>query len=466
MKNRFISKSMRLLAHPLSLAAIGLMLANDLVFKALWPSWWTGKLSDFAGLFFLPFLAAAMLSLVVPARLVGGLAFGLTGAGFALLKMDPGINSLLGGLNLRAVLDPSDLAALLALLPAAWLWRKTPPGPALRLNWRLLVLPLAAAVTLGDAAAPDMGVACLQASDGSVLATTAYYQNSFLSHDGGLSWQSLAGEDTTQCSPQQDIPVLNSANGEILYRINRGQSVERSADGGKTWITEYTSSATSEQEEAYVKMTLAGNLSFRQGPYAALVDPATGNLVLAMGLDGILVRSIDGKYTWAAVGPYQHDSLKQAGVMGIAALLQNLIWVALLVALGWLFTRAVRQLGRGKVWVILGWIGLGVTSFVAAPQVASDSYMGIASIIALFFMSAATVIALLVASVRLQGEFFPVLRRALPQMVILGLACLLPYVLWGAGVLPSYVVAMAASIGLVVVGLVGFSVGKDVKRET
>jgi len=27
------------------------MLANDFILKPLWPSWWTGKLSDFAGLF-------------------------------------------------------------------------------------------------------------------------------------------------------------------------------------------------------------------------------------------------------------------------------------------------------------------------------------------------------------------------------------------------------------------------------
>ena len=466
MNNPYFSKSLRLLAHPLSLAAIGLMLANDTVFKTLWPSWWTGKLSDFAGMFFLPFLAAALLSAFVPGRWVGGLAFGITGVGYTLLKTNPGINALLGGLGLQARLDPSDLLALLALLPAAWLWRSakdTPVGPILRLNWRLLALPLAALVSLADAAAPDMGVACLQAGSDGVVATALYYQQSYLSSDGGLTWQVLEEQNPQQCQPQQDIPVLKSAAGDAQYRINRGQSVERSVDGGSTWSTEFSSSAMNEQEEVYMRMTRSGNLSFNQGPYAAVIDPVSGNLVLAMGLDGALVRDASGKYTWAAVGPYQHDSLKQAGVTGVILLIQNQIWLALLAALGWLFTRAARLLNKARVWVILGWVGLGFTSFLAAPQVASDGYLGIASIIALFFMTAATLVALLVAAIRLKGTVLGLFGRALPQMVALGLACLLPYVLWGVGVLPGYGWAIVGSAGLVVVLLVVFSVGK--RRE-
>jgi hypothetical protein len=466
MNNPYFSKSLRLLAHPLSLAAIGLMLANDAIFKNLWPSWWTGKLSDFAGLFFLPFLAAALLSLFAPGRRVGGLAFGITGAGFALMKLEPWLGPILGGLGLQARADPSDLLALLSLLPAGWMWRTVKAGPVMRLSWRLLALPLAALVTLADAAAPDMGVVCLQASDGAILASTAYYPQSFVSSDGGLSWQSLAGEGSVQCSPNQpDIPVLKSAAGDVEFWISRGKGIERSLDGGKTWTMDFSINGYSEQEQTYVRMTRPGNLMFTSGPYAAMIDPSTGNLVLAMGQEGVLVRNPGGQYTWVAVGTYQHDSLKEAGATGVALLLQYQIWLAALVGLGWLFTRAVRQLGKGKVWVILGWIGLGVTSFVATPQVASDSYLGIASIGALFFMSAATVIALLVAAIRLRGEAYRLFGRSLLQMAALAAACLLPYVLWGTSVLSQYWIAIAASAGLVVVLMVFFSVGKSVNPK-
>ncbi len=469
MNNPYFSKSLRLLAHPLSLAAIGLMLANDFIFKSLWPSWWTGKLSDFAGLFFLPFLAAAGLSLFVPGRLVGGLAFWITGAGFAQLKLDPGLAPLLGGLGLRARADPSDLLALLSLLPAGFLWLKVRPVQAMAgplPGWRLLALPLAALVTLADAAAPDMGITCLQASGGSIVATTPYYPKAFASSDGGLTWQSLAVEETMQCSPvREDIPVIQSAAGDAQFWIIPGRNIERSLDGGKTWSTDFYITGYSEQEQTYYRMTHSGNLSFSSGPYAAVIDPTTGNLVLAMGLEGVLVRNPGGHYTWVTVGSYRHDSLKEDGAMGAALLLGNQLWLAVLVGLGWLFTWAVRRLGKGRIWVILGWIGLAATSFAAAPQVASDSYLGIASIVALLFMTAATVIALLVAATRLKGESMGLFRGALPQMLALAAACLLPYVLWAAGVLPQFGITMLISTGLVVFLLIAFSVEKKVKVE-
>ena len=49
----------RTLTHPVSLAAIALLVINDHVLKQLAPGVITGKLSDFAGLVFFPLLLAA-----------------------------------------------------------------------------------------------------------------------------------------------------------------------------------------------------------------------------------------------------------------------------------------------------------------------------------------------------------------------------------------------------------------------
>jgi hypothetical protein len=46
------------LAHPAFVLALALLLANDLVLKAAFPGWVTGKLSDVAGLFVLPYFLA------------------------------------------------------------------------------------------------------------------------------------------------------------------------------------------------------------------------------------------------------------------------------------------------------------------------------------------------------------------------------------------------------------------------
>jgi hypothetical protein len=143
-------KALRLLCHPLSLAAIGLVLLNDFVLRPLAPSGWTGKLSDVGQLFFFPYLLSVLLALLAPGRLrrrasaIGGIAFAAVGAGFVLLKLSPTTNAwLLGtvhtltGVSIRAVPDPTDLWALPALALSAWTWFRSPaPGaPANRVGF-------------------------------------------------------------------------------------------------------------------------------------------------------------------------------------------------------------------------------------------------------------------------------------------------------------------------------------------
>ncbi|HMR11946.1 MAG TPA: hypothetical protein PKA88_39460 [Polyangiaceae bacterium] len=48
------------LLHPVVLSAVALLLLNDHVFKRLWPSAITGKLSDIAGLVFFPLFLQAL----------------------------------------------------------------------------------------------------------------------------------------------------------------------------------------------------------------------------------------------------------------------------------------------------------------------------------------------------------------------------------------------------------------------
>jgi di/tricarboxylate transporter len=49
--------------HPVPLSAVALMVVNDHDLKYRFPSWWTGKLSDFAGLFFFPLFLVALYNL-------------------------------------------------------------------------------------------------------------------------------------------------------------------------------------------------------------------------------------------------------------------------------------------------------------------------------------------------------------------------------------------------------------------
>ncbi|MEA2581878.1 MAG: hypothetical protein QOE83_2770 [Actinomycetota bacterium] len=94
----------RWLAHPIFLASVATLAINDHVLKGHYPSWWTGKLSDIAGVVVVGMLAAVLL----------GVRRGLllTGTGFVLLKTISGV----GG---KPVLDATDLVAVVFLIPIA-----------------------------------------------------------------------------------------------------------------------------------------------------------------------------------------------------------------------------------------------------------------------------------------------------------------------------------------------------------
>lgn len=127
------------LCHPVPLAAVLVMTANDHLLKGsgALPGVVTGKLSDVAGLFFFPLLLAALLSLLLhlgrlhasgPA--VDGASVLVTGLVFAGIKLSPVLNSAVETLWAPSVRDPSDLLALPMLgLSWAWMRRSAPLRP-------------------------------------------------------------------------------------------------------------------------------------------------------------------------------------------------------------------------------------------------------------------------------------------------------------------------------------------------
>ena len=122
------------LLHPLPLAAILVTAANDHLLKGsgLLPGWLTGKLSDFAGLFFFPLLVAAVLrAKTARARTIVVVA---TGALFAAFKLSPRACAWIAPIA-GVTPDATDLIALPMLAVAWWWmarWRPSPRwnGPA------------------------------------------------------------------------------------------------------------------------------------------------------------------------------------------------------------------------------------------------------------------------------------------------------------------------------------------------
>jgi hypothetical protein len=144
-----------LLLHPLPLAAIALTAVNDHLLKGagVLPGWLTGKLSDFAGLFFFPIAVVAAWRAVTRGRwprvdaAMPAIAAAITGAFMALFKLSPWVCARL---PVSIVADPSDLLAL-PMLPLACWWiaarqRQRQPRAT---RWARLAALGAAALTSG-----------------------------------------------------------------------------------------------------------------------------------------------------------------------------------------------------------------------------------------------------------------------------------------------------------------------------
>src|SRR3990172_2549922 len=267
--------SLLAVVQPITLASVALLLINDHVLKRLAPSWLTGKLSDFAGLFFFPYVVLAFAALVrlaftslqrtilrtSPAgRLTPGRAactpFIAIAVVFALIKALPSgtaaatqaLGVLLGG-PVRITTDATDLIALLALWPSYRLWVSLADSSH-QPSWRRSVLALSlaslAAIATSPAEEPVVITHLVPAGEGiyALSADGTPVGAAFLSTDQGLSWEypeveMLPPEVLEAAAKSVRYPkiVCVPAQERVCYRVAGEVEVEASADSGETWET-------------------------------------------------------------------------------------------------------------------------------------------------------------------------------------------------------------------------------------
>jgi hypothetical protein len=251
-KNRNLHNSFHCLLHPVTCLSIALLLINDHLLKEVSPSWFTGKLSDFSGLFFLPFILTTGLSLTplkktFTPRLLGFIAFSLTALCFILLKTVQSINlsatqimSYLIGVPVHYSLDPTDLLAVLVLIPAWHLWIR----PKLITSTRFAFIPL----LIGT-----LAIAATSPREWTVYTVTnlEYYKDGIVyaadrdgwgdisypvakSLDGGATWESANEIENIE---QRGLPIrfCSRINSDICYQVSAAGVLEELESDG-TWV--------------------------------------------------------------------------------------------------------------------------------------------------------------------------------------------------------------------------------------
>lgn len=240
--------------HPLTLFSIALLLINDHLLKYICPSWLTGKLSDFAGVFFFPFIIAAGLSVFLvkfnlTSRQIGQTAFGFVALWFILLKMllpanyiTAQIASLLVGFPTKFSLDPADLVSLLVLIPAWAIWEQVVFRKPTRIAYATLLLGSFAAIATSP---PYFGISKVTNleyyKDGIVYAADREVPTDDENHypvakslDGGLTWEEAPEVRNIE---ERSLPIKHCSHlyPEICYQLTKSRKLqELSSDG--IWI--------------------------------------------------------------------------------------------------------------------------------------------------------------------------------------------------------------------------------------
>lgn len=332
----------QLLVHPVFTGAVALLAVNDQLLKTYVGGPVVGKLSDVAGVVLLAWALGVVTRRPAASSVVVALAF-------AALKTVPGVAELaapvLGGTTLR---DPTDLVALLALVPTTALLRRRLTADADLPRERaasLVALPAvglaALAVTATSCAQPpvisDLRVNGDQvwvqqngpveqpgstttapattptAGDGAPLPGTAPLPNPSRPpperwERGSWAVSTDAGATWTEREPTEDPggpPATRQACAPEIgcFRVDGGRRVEHRPREGDPWVTAF---AFTREQERRLELRSDGQCSGDPDRFTldrVVIAPTQAGpvVVVSANSEGLLRRAADGTWTRVAV---------------------------------------------------------------------------------------------------------------------------------------------------------------------
>ncbi len=158
----------------------------------------------------------------------------------------------------------------------------------------------------------DFDVICFLEFEEAIVARAPVF-DAFHTRDGGLTWQQEGFDygrgsgSASGCSPNKKMPdeLWVPPDGQVRYRFHPGESIEISMDKGHTWELAYD--LTPIRWDPIAPANPDRRVIVQPGPWDAMLDPRSGNLLLAMGHAGVLLRLPSDEWRWVQVGRYAHD---------------------------------------------------------------------------------------------------------------------------------------------------------------
>ncbi len=250
-KNESLENSLRCLQHPLTVLSIVVLVLNDHVFKIITPSWLTGKLSDFAGLFFFPFIVALGLSLFLnesnlTSHQLGQIAFWLVAIWFILLKTASPFNALtaqfssfLVGSPVHFIMDWTDIIGLTVMFPAWKIWKQRQRWQRNAFAYIALSIGVLAAIATSPREWTVYTVTNLEFHDGIVYAADrdGWGESSYPvaeSTDIGTTWQ-LANNISNIEERSLPIKLCSHLTPDICFQVAKDGTLDESNNNGNNW---------------------------------------------------------------------------------------------------------------------------------------------------------------------------------------------------------------------------------------
>ena len=473
--NDFIQRAASAITHPATLASLAVLLLNDLLFKSLWPhAWLTGKLSDLAWLVLALPLLAFLLSFLVRIKLCSPRVASLAAyLGLPLLYLAfntfqsvhywilKGISVASGG-TAGSPQDVTDsLVIPLGWLLALWVWRRPPvPSGALRMRLALLVAAVASLASVATSyPEPFYGVTNVTVGeDGAVYASIGsdegYYTRSYVSTNGGRTWSQgeAGGVPTAPGVDSVDTPrgrYILEGTDIVLVRIN---------DSRRRVV--YSTAFLKEPGNEWVQAQATSGLDARrlaQYPSSIVYHPGTGNVIAALGIQGVLVGAPDGRWIHVGVGAMRPSDFSFLGktqrlLSNPGFLAASLVLAFSMTGMGLILSQ-VRNLEWGisakpLLWVLVGLVVGGLLLF--------GTFLGFFAFLFSAFLPLLVlgplVLAVAIGSMRRQDRGSNILTLGI-GVVSVGLAALLLLIFGGSETEPGSMynfwlgaVAVAASL--------------------
>ncbi|HCR70693.1 MAG TPA: hypothetical protein DIW23_04545 [Anaerolineae bacterium] len=466
------------LTHPLILLSIFILLINDHVLKVYIPSALTGKISDFAGLFFFPILLSAILNLVFQSfqsRKIALASFIFTAIWFSLIKTIPFFKNLTENIfNIQIVLDPSDLMALI-MLPLAWRLREKVENESKTGISKLsyVVLGIASLATIATSPPIIPMIYNITVHENIVYAEFDHYYGTsegsyyFYSTDGGKTWQELdfelPNEVAEQTGKYSELPftLCLPNNKNVCYQTGT-EIILESNDGGKTWTTSWEFPLG--RSEFFQRASFYNYL----GPYDIANIELEGNqfVIVSMGSEGVLVKVNNNEWESIKVdtaGPiyFSAKDFKEA-----SSILYIELIILFIISFIYLYINVILNIQNRKTkgyyfWIITSCICVLTPIFLYLISLLPYDFQGWFTHFFVLFDSIFMIIvgfSILFAVVfMLYNLFANTHKRAKINLIPIAIITLISYslfIFWAYGTIPVYETAQRIAIGLYILLLI------------